>query len=425
MHCIKGFCFFLLMIVWQLPSAAQHTTLTIDSCYSLARQNYPLIRKYDLIRSSGDYLIRNVSKLYLPQLTLGGQASYQSETIHFPDALSGGPGAAFPELSKDQYRVQAELVQQVYDGGAGKLLKASGEAETAILEQRLEKDLYALRERVTEICFAILLMDEQLKQNGIRRSDLEGALNRATGAYENGTAFKADVDELKAELVSAGMVTTELQAGREAYGRMLGLLTGKKATDSLRLAMPEPWWQPGVIRRPELSLFELQKKSYTIREKQLKVDYTPKLSAFVQAAYGRPTLNILENKWGPWLIGGLRLNWSFGGLYTLKNNKNILANNRQLLEIDKETFLFNTNLSLMEQDGEVRKYKALVKQDEEAIALRVAVKRSAEAQWENGVITPHDFIMQVNAENQARQLKILHTIQLLHAQYRYRYMQGD
>jgi hypothetical protein len=39
------------------------------------------------------------------------------------------------------------------------------------------------------------------------------------------------------------------------------------------------------------------------------------------------------------------------------------------------------------------------------------------AQLENGVITSNDFLTDVNDENQARQNKILHEVQLLMTQY--------
>ena len=55
----------------------------------------------------------------------------------------------------------------------------------------------------------------------------------------------------------------------------------------------------------------------------------------------------LQKNNGGWWLGGLRLNWNLGSLYTLKNNKNILKNNRDALDIDKETFVYNTNLVLI------------------------------------------------------------------------------
>jgi len=59
----------------------------------------------------------------------------------------------------------------------------------------------------------------------------------------------------------------------------------------------------------------------------------------------------------------------------------------------------------------------LLNTDNEIIILRESIKTTAAAQLENGVINTNDFLREVNAEDQARQNKILHGIQLLMSQY--------
>ena len=91
--------------------------------------------------------------------------------------------------------------------------------------------------------------------------------------------------------------------------------------------------------------------------------------------------------------------------------------NRRTLDVQKETFLFNTNLTVKQQDAEIGKYQQLLASDDEIIDLRSKVKTTAMAQLENGVINGNDFLSQVNAEDEARQNKILHETQLLMSQY--------
>src|SRR4030095_13583102 len=105
---------FLLLLFFITRS--QTKILTIEKCYELSRQNYPLIKKHDLISRSSNYSIENAGKLYLPQFSVSGFASYQSQTINFQDVV-GGPGVLIPPLSKDQYKIQAELNQKIFDGG--------------------------------------------------------------------------------------------------------------------------------------------------------------------------------------------------------------------------------------------------------------------------------------------------------------------
>lgn len=414
-----------LLLTIAAPLSAQTKQLTIDSCYRLAKQNYPLIKKQDLIAKSASYSLENAGKFYLPQFSVNGQASYQSQTINFHDVLPGAPAGSLPEISKDQYKIQAEVSQQIYDGGATKNQKELIRANEAIQQQNLEVNLNTLKERVNQLYFSILLMKEQLKQNDIRRTDLQGALDKAVAAVENGSGFRSNADELKAELVNVDMTDIEFESNRKAYLNMLSLLISRPLNEATVLIPPDPPPVSAEINRPELKLFDLQKETFTIQEKQLESAYLPKLNAFVQGAYGRPTLNFIDNAFGAWWVGGLRLSWSLGSLYSLKNNRNLLQINRQNQDIEKETFLFNTGLTQRQENAEIEKYSALIEKDETAISLRESVSKSARAQLDNGVITVHEYINKLNDENLAKQSRILHHIQLLHAQYNLKTTSGN
>src|SRR3546814_4359799 len=63
--------------------------LTLEACQQLARANYPQIRKLGLIEESSAYSLANASMVFLPKLSINGQASYQSETVNFANALGG------------------------------------------------------------------------------------------------------------------------------------------------------------------------------------------------------------------------------------------------------------------------------------------------------------------------------------------------
>ncbi len=99
--------------------------------------------------------------------------------------------------------------------------------------------------------------------------------------------------------------------------------------------------------------------------------------------------------------------------------------NKNSQDIQKETFIFNTKISQLQQNENVQKYDSLLDKDDAIIDLRASVKKAAYAQLENGVLSAHDYITQVNAEDQARQTKILHEMQLLQAQYSYQNIVGN
>src|SRR5262245_19544566 len=88
--------------------------LTLQQAYDLAQQHYPMIRQKDLVRRTATLNIENIGKGYLPQLNITGQATYQSEVTSIPVKV---PGIDIDAPSKDQYKIQAELSQLIYDGG--------------------------------------------------------------------------------------------------------------------------------------------------------------------------------------------------------------------------------------------------------------------------------------------------------------------
>lgn len=419
---------FLTITCWLLTyGMVNGQPLSLEDCYRLAKANYPAIKKMELIAKTSDYDIQNANKRYLPQVNFSGQATYQSQTVSFADAMGSAlpSGIALPSISKDQYKIQGEVSQLLYDAGSTKTQKELINANKELQEQNLETNLYAINSRINNILFSVLLMDAQLKQNELNKLNLQTQIQKTEVALENGVAFRSSLDELKAEIVTIEMAGTEYKANRMAYLKMLALFIGKELTEATQVTIPEPQVLQSTIKRPELKALDLQRSVYDVQQKDLKSGYLPQVSAFFQGAYGRPTLNIIENKFGSWFVTGLRFNWSLGSLYTLSNKKNTLLLNQQSIEADRETFLLNTQLDLAQQSENVKKYIALIRQDEEAIALRASVAKSAEAQLNNGVITTHEYIQKVNAEYLARQNKILHEIQLLQAQYNQKFITGN
>lgn len=402
-----------------LTSSLHGQELTLQECYQLAKENYPLIHKKGLIEESTNYSLQNASKGFLPQFSLSGQATYQSDVTSIPVNMPG-----VEKMSKDQYKLQAEVSQLIFDGGAIKNQKELLKANEAVQLQNVEVNLNTLKERVSQLYFSILLFESQLKQRNIYKQNLINALNKATEALKNGTSYKSAVNELKAELVNAEMAENEIKADEKGFRNMLSLLIAKPITDQTQFIAPIVTTNFADINRPELKLFDLQKKSFDVQRKKLSADWMPKISAFAQGGYGRPGLNMLNNNFSTYAIGGIRLNMPLGSLYTLKNNKSILQNNQKQLDADRETFLLNTKTSLEKENADIEKYKTLLQQDDEIIALRAEVVKSAQAQLANGVITTNEFINKLNAENLARQMKNLHEIQLLKAQTNYQTLSG-
>jgi len=249
---------------------------------------------------------------------------------------------------------------------------------------------------------------------------------RVEAQVNNGVALKSNLNVLKAELLKADQRAIELKASRKGYIDVLSIFINQSLPENTSLEKPavQVAILSNEIQRPELKLYSTQKKLLGGQLKLIDSRNKPKASLFWQGGYGRPGLNFLENKFDFFYTTGVKLNWSFGGLYTQKREKKIIELNQQTVGIQKDVFLFNTNTQLKQQQSEVDKLQKLVDTDKEIIDLRISVKDAAKAQLENGVITANDYLREVNAEDQARQALITHQIQLLQAQINYQTISG-
>jgi len=404
-----------LLLSFGFRGQAQSTSyLTLEECYQLAEQNYPLVKQRELISKTAGYTIENIQKGYLPQLNINGQATYQSAVTAIPIKL---PGIDIPALSKDQYKLYGQIDQVIYDGGEIKQQKQLQQTNEAVNQQQLKTDLYQLKGRINQLFFGILLLDEQLIQNGLVRKDIQSGYDKILASIKNGVAFRSNGDVIAAELLKNKQQAIELRASRKAYTEMLGLYTGKVMDETTVLKKPQPVHISHEINRPELKVYDQQAKNLDVQNKLLSVKTLPKLNLFFQGGLGRPALDMLSNSFDVYYVGGLKLIWSPSIFYTLKKSRTLIDINRKTLDVQKETFLFNTSLTVKQQDADISKYLQLLDTDQEIIELRTRVKNTALVQLQNGVITSHDFLTELNDEDQARQNKILHEIQLLMAQY--------
>ena len=122
---------------------------------------------------------------------------------------------------------------------------------------------------------------------------------------------------------------------------------------------------------------------------------------------------MLKDDFSAYYVAGVRMSWNFGSLYTLRNDRRLIDNNRRKLETSRDVFLFNTNLQSTRQSSAIQSMRRQMVDDDEIIRLRVNIRKAAEAKVENGTLTVTDMLREITAENLARQTKALHEVQLL------------
>ena len=389
-------------------------TITLEQCYQWSRENYPLIKKQELIKKAEQYTTENALKGWLPQVNITAQATNKKNVTQFPVKL---PNVNVEPLSKDQYKVFADVSQTIYDGGNIRNQKNLAKIQSEVQTIQTEVELDKLKERINQLYFGILQTNKQWTQLQFTKLDIKEGIKKAEAQLKNGVIFRSNLDVLKAELVKIEQKEIELQAIKQNFVQMLSYFIKKNIDENTQLETPEKILLTKNNNRSELKLFDAQKQLLETQRKIINTKNTPKLGAFFQGGYGKPGFNMLKNEFDLFYIGGIRLNIPISGFYTHKNDLALLENQSQEIEIQRENFLFNQNFIEIQQRNDLEKIQNLIDKDNELIELRKNIKTASLAQLENGVINTNDYLREVTAEEQAILTKITHEIQYLLTQY--------
>lgn len=412
-------------------NAQKNNLLSIEQCYQLAEKNYPLIKQYALLEQSRNYNLSNAVRAWLPQIALNAKATYQSDITKIPLDFSQIPipalaNMSIPELSKDQYGITLEILQTLWDGGATKAQSEQIKAYSLVENEELNVNLYAVKERINQLFFGILMSDALLEQNRIFQNELQQNFLRVKSLIDGGLANQSDLDAVRVEQLKAKQHATQITHNRKAYLTMLSAFIGEKLEETILLQKPTIQQTASKQNiRPELSLLDSKLKLSEIQNRLVKADLMPKFGLFITGGYGNPGLNMLENGFTPYYIGGLRMSWNISNFYTYKNRLNNLNTQQSSLTVQREIFLFNNNLQSTSKQNEIEKYYKLLSDDDEIIALRQSVKHATEAKVNNGTATIADLIRETNAEALAKQDKILHELELLQAIYNLKFITNN
>lgn len=413
----------LLGVLIGVPSWAQ----TLEECQQLACDHYPEIRQYDLIRQSEQYDLSNAARSWLPQVSFSAQATWQNRVPEFPSALSGmldQAGVSLRGLDKDQYKVALEVNQTIWDGGQSQADRRVIEATADEHRQATEVDLYAVKGRVNDLYFGILLLEERLGQTDLTIALLQSNLDKVRSLVTNGVAMQTDADAVEAELLSVQQQRVQIEASQESYRRMLELFIGQRLAE--RLERPElVETVSGESARPELAWIDAQQERLAAQELSVKSATRPRFGVFAQGYYGYPGLDyfagMVSTDWTWNALIGVKMSWNFGAYYTKKNRLSNLRVAKQQLDIQRDVFLFNTDLQVAEEQGNISRLRRALADDNRIVALRRSVREAAESKLRNGVIDTNDLLRKITDEASARSARSLREVELLKAIYELKY----
>jgi outer membrane protein TolC len=413
----------LAFVVGMLPIKLRaQERLLHDSAIAEASRHYPALRDKQWIQKQEQLAVANLKTIWLPQVQLNAQASYQSDVTRVPLSL---PGFSLEAPAQDQYRAVADISQLLYDGGVSKKQVLLRQQEAISAELTVEVELQQLRERISQYFLTVVLLDGQARQARLVRKDIETGMQKMQAQVEQGLVLRSNYDVLKAEWLKADQRLMELESSRGALVDILSLYMGRTLdTSTIFIAQAPEAISAIEVARPELKLFQQQRQLSQSQEQLLQARRLPKLHLFAQGGYGRPGLNMLKNDFEFYYVGGIRLQWSLQHFYTLRRDRKQQETLRRRIDVQEDIFRQTTSARLMQEEAAIAKMEKLMERDKEIVALRESITKAAAAQLESGVITANDYLREINAEDQARQALLLHELQWLQARINYKIISG-
>ena len=387
----------------------------------MVRENYPLIHQYGLTEMMSRYSFENAAMGYVPRISLSAQASYQSDAVAFPEefnSLLKMAGIEMEGMPKDLYKVQLEISQTLWDGGYAKARREAIKAEQEVSKLTLDKDMDALKTRVNQMYFGILVMEANLKANSYMDTLMASNMRVVESAVKNGTATQSDVDRIKVEILSLRQRKVQLESTIRTYKDMLAIMIGRKIEDDEVFEKPRlQLVDLSRNRRTELMLFDAQIRQIESQKKMLDVNVMPKFALFAQGWYGRPGLNMFNDMMSDRLswngIAGITFSWDITGFYTRRNDRRKIALSQRSVELRRDAFKWNSDLQQTQISNEIDRMYRLKESDDEIVRLRTSVREASESKYRNGVITLNDLLRDMTEENRAVISSSLHELELL------------
>ena len=412
---------------WIYASAEEYT---LDGIQQLARVNYPAIRQFELIDRIADFSLADASSAWAPQISLSGQATYQSDVVSFPESMTdvfSMLGVDISGLRKDQYKLALNIEQILWDGGYTKSRKEAVLAEKEVSSKSLEVELYALTDKVNQLYFGILVLDEQLRLNDLTAGILEDNRKIIRSYIDNGLAGPSDLAKVEAEIIANSQQRTRIYCSRKAHIQVLSVMTGRELSEEDTFVRPEPvlYSDSPQSNRPELQLYEAMAASIEAGRTAVKSMLMPRFSLFAQGLYGYPGLNMFEDmmeyRWRPNFYVGVRFQWNISAFYTKRNTERRLDASVRQVELQRETFQYGKRIEQVRLNADIEQMREILADDDRLINIRTSIREASESQLQNGTLLISDLLKDINDEHRARIDKSIHELEYLKKLYEMKY----
>lgn len=395
----------------------QKEKLSLEQVQSLAKENYPLLKQKQMYTDIGSNKTKQLSTNFYPQVSVTGQATYQSEVTEFKFPIPGAPSFS---QKPDQYAVGLELKENLFDYGAIKTQKQIEKESAEIQNQQVDVEYLKLKDRVNQLYGNICLQQENKKIVYLRMNELDAKRKKMQSSVDNGMALQSSFLVLEAEYLTSQQKIEEISSNLTAWYKTLSILTNATIDSaSINIEVKKDVALQSNNIRSEYKLYDLQSSSLKLKETMIDRGNLPKVFVFGRGYYGRPGYNFLNNEFRPYGIVGAGLSWNLTAYYTSSKDKKNIRLNNDIVATQRKTFDMNLQSTLVQQQEEILKLEKMLTMDEKIVIAKTSIRKASSSQLDNGVITSSDYVVDLNAESQAQFNQKLHEIQLMMAKQNY------
>ncbi|HKK62303.1 MAG TPA: TolC family protein, partial [Bacteroidales bacterium] len=199
-------------------------TLYFKDCVEASIQNAPRWRDKKIVNEQQSLVSRNIKTSWYPQLELNGKASYQSDVVSL-QFDQPGMFIEFPEMPHEQYGLNLDIKQMIYDGGLSREKMKYEAINTHITLQEIQMDLHKIKEITSKAYFTVLLFKESRNALEVSLNNLNAIEKKLVTSVENGAAREADLKLIRVEILKVLQQISEIDAGQEGMKDLLRLYT--------------------------------------------------------------------------------------------------------------------------------------------------------------------------------------------------------
>lgn len=385
-----------------LPLTGWSQNITLESCLNQAVATNPLYRMQERLPVIEEAQAKQVTAMWLPSLKLGGQATWQSQVTSVPIEF---PGINIPTPTKDQYRVTADVQQTIWDGGMIQAQEQLLKAQTAVQQQSLETQLYAIKEQVIQTYFNIRLAQDQLNLLQTQQQSIQGRLKQIHDLVNAQITSISDERQLEMKAEELALNILDARAQKQVALDALETLTGQPY-DTTAVFEDYTMATADETQHPMIALYARQTEATKAQETIILRQNRPQIGAFATAGYGRPGLNMLSNEFDTYAIVGARLTWDLSKFYngTQKHALAVQRLQREQIQDQQDAWQKGQDVQMQREENALASAERSRDSWDRRLALAQANRKDYEGRYDAGLVAYSELLDRITEEQTAEQM---------------------